>query len=334
MEHDGVVYHVQTEDKGLESPIILSLVYSGGAILASKRSPYQDLIASGFSDEVLAERLKRQHRLICAAIHSGRINDLKKMSSRTGETGALISPLVEDLREPEHIVSESVVADSAQADKVDATPVSNVDPDVILEDETPIPEIEQPIVTNIEDEIVRGFDAEPGIIHDLSIEQEIIVDLASRQRAKEEEALQIEPPAPEEIPDIEPEFLPETEAYTVYDPRRAGDIGLGEGDGIVISLLDDQEFYAGESRMLRVHVTERRGEKEKALANVGVSIKILGTAFRPLIYSVKTERDGVATVSTEIPQFNTGRAAVLIRVTAKESTAELRRVIHPVQTRD
>src|SRR6266581_4015668 len=73
VEHDGVVYHVQTEDKGLDSPLILSLVYSGGAILASKRSPYKDLLASGFSEAVLAERLKRQHRLICAAIHSGRI---------------------------------------------------------------------------------------------------------------------------------------------------------------------------------------------------------------------------------------------------------------------
>ncbi|HEV8203060.1 MAG TPA: hypothetical protein VGP98_02415, partial [Pyrinomonadaceae bacterium] len=85
IEHEGVVYHVQTEDKGLDSPIILSLVYVGGTILASKRSPYQDLIATGFSDEVLAERLKRQHRLICAAINSGRIDDLKKMSGRPKE---------------------------------------------------------------------------------------------------------------------------------------------------------------------------------------------------------------------------------------------------------
>ena len=85
IEHEGTVYHVQTEDKGLDSPIILSLVYVGGTILASKRSPYEDLIATGFSDEVLAERLKRQHRLICAAINSGRIDDLKKMSGRPKE---------------------------------------------------------------------------------------------------------------------------------------------------------------------------------------------------------------------------------------------------------
>jgi hypothetical protein len=78
--HEGVVYHVQTEDKGLETPIILSLVYVGGAILASKRAPYDDLIATGFDEAVLAERIERQHKLICAALHAGRIEDLKRMS--------------------------------------------------------------------------------------------------------------------------------------------------------------------------------------------------------------------------------------------------------------
>jgi hypothetical protein len=80
VEHGGVIYHVQTEDKGLQTPIILSLVYTGGAILASKRAPYNDLIASGFSNEALAERLERQHKLICAAVHAGRIEELKRLS--------------------------------------------------------------------------------------------------------------------------------------------------------------------------------------------------------------------------------------------------------------
>jgi hypothetical protein len=82
VEHDGVVYHVQTEDKGIGAPVILSLVYVGGAILASKRSPYGDLVTSGFDERILVERLQRQHRLICAAIHAGRIEDLKSLSHR------------------------------------------------------------------------------------------------------------------------------------------------------------------------------------------------------------------------------------------------------------
>ena len=82
VEHNGVVYHVQTEDKGLRTPVILSLVYTGGAILASKRSAYDDLIASGFEEKVLVERLERQHKLICAAVHAGRIEELKRMGER------------------------------------------------------------------------------------------------------------------------------------------------------------------------------------------------------------------------------------------------------------
>jgi hypothetical protein len=62
-----------------------------------------------------------------------------------------------------------------------------------------------------------------------------------------------------------------------------------------------------------------------------VSIKILGTTFRPLIYSLKTESDGVASVETQIPEFTSGRAAVLVRAVAKDQAAELRRIIHPAQ---
>jgi hypothetical protein len=82
IEYEGTVYHVQTEDKGLDMPMILSLVYTGGEILASKRSSYEDIIAAGFDENVLADRLHRQHKLICAAILAGRIEDLRRMSER------------------------------------------------------------------------------------------------------------------------------------------------------------------------------------------------------------------------------------------------------------
>jgi len=82
VDYDGVTYHVQTEDKGLQTPMILTLLYVGGAILASKRTPYDDLIASGFNEDVLRKRLERQHKLICAAVHAGRIEELKRMGER------------------------------------------------------------------------------------------------------------------------------------------------------------------------------------------------------------------------------------------------------------
>src|SRR5215510_8911906 len=103
VEYDGVVYHVQTEDNGIDKPFILSLVYVGGEILVSKRAPYDDLIEKGFDDAVLLERLQRQHKLICAAIHAGRIGELKELSHR--DSGKVASPrtgpLVESLPQPE-----------------------------------------------------------------------------------------------------------------------------------------------------------------------------------------------------------------------------------------
>ncbi len=113
VEFDGVVYHVQTEDKGLDTPVILSLVYSGGAILASKRSPYDDLVARGFDEKVLAARLQRQHKLICAAVHAGRIEDLKQLGARQPTPA---TPNVEaDVEKP------SGVAEAAPRDEVART---------------------------------------------------------------------------------------------------------------------------------------------------------------------------------------------------------------------
>ena len=122
IEHDGVVYHVQTEDKGLRTPVILSLVYTGGAILASKRSPYDDLIASGFSQEVLAERLQRQHKLICAAVQSGRIEELRRLGGHGGTPKDLRAPVVSDQAREQGIEAASASStDTGRDEKQSAT---------------------------------------------------------------------------------------------------------------------------------------------------------------------------------------------------------------------
>ncbi|MGB9178159.1 MAG: hypothetical protein WCB68_02850 [Pyrinomonadaceae bacterium] len=115
--HNGVTYHVQTEDKGLDTPLILSLIFVRGEILASKRSHYDDLLARGFNQEVLAERLQRQHKLICAAIHAGRIEDLKRMTQRAAaETRAAQAAEEETKSAP----TETPVQHESQAEREEA----------------------------------------------------------------------------------------------------------------------------------------------------------------------------------------------------------------------
>ncbi len=83
IEFDGIVYHVQTEDKGLSARMIMSLVYNGGTILASKRVAYDDLLTGAYSEKELAEHISRQHKLICAAVRAGRIDELKEMAAKS-----------------------------------------------------------------------------------------------------------------------------------------------------------------------------------------------------------------------------------------------------------
>jgi len=268
IEHEGTVYHVQTEDKGLDSPLILSLVYAGGAILASKRSPYEDLIESGFSEDLLAERLKRQHRLICAAINAGRIEELKRMGAKPGVTESSIAA-----------VSEKGI------------------------------------------ELVTGVDFVATPVHDLTTNTDSTVD----DETIEEQILPTKVETETQLP-----REPQPSAYTVYDPRRevAQDTVQAE-NGTVMTLLDDGPLTAGSTCSIRVLLEDRSRAKEKPVPGADVSVKILGTSFRPQIYSVKTERDGVASVNATLPYFTSGRAAVLVRAEVRDETIELRRVIYP-----
>ena len=251
IEHNGTIYHVQTEDKGLHAPIILSLIYVGGAILASKRSPYDDLIAAGFDQQQLAERLHRQHKLICAAISAGRIEDLKRMQQR----------------EPAQFVTPEAVTPTAPT------------------------AVEPP---------ANGADADGQV---LDVPPSVITDVPA--------VLDAQATAPPEEKAIEPEFIH-------AEPEQA----------IHLSLLEERDFHAGEVVTIRVRVARGPVEERVGVAGATVTVKILGSEFRPMILRSTSDADGVALVHAWLPRFTTGRAAVLIRAVADDCAAELRRVIH------
>ena len=222
VEYDGVVYHVQTEDKGLQTPIILSLVYIGGAILASKRAPYDDLVARGFDQQILVERLQRQHKLICAAVHAGRIEDLKRMSARDASATA-----------------PAARAKTSRADQV---------------------------------------------------------------RESDEEAPQTDPSS--NAPDLDDAPL-------------------------TLKLINEPELRGGKSVLLRLLVTRLAKRGRIPAASVKLVLKILGTTFATNAIDSLTDDRGMAAISVSLPEFRTGRAAILVQAEDNGVTAELRRIILP-----
>src|SRR5688500_3293954 len=84
IRHNEVVFHVQTEDKGLANPYIESLVYVGGQVLASKRANYADLLAEGKVEKDIVALMDHQHRTMIAAIKHGKL-DAKLQSLIAGK---------------------------------------------------------------------------------------------------------------------------------------------------------------------------------------------------------------------------------------------------------
>lgn len=258
IEYDGVTYHVQTEDKGLESPLILSLVYSGGAILASKRAPYDDLIAAGFDEQTLVERLQRQHKLICAAINAGRLEDLKKMSGRAA------SPTAQQRRT------------------------------------TPTPTIQIPVQTQTPAADIAAVKNEPVPV-----------------------------PQPEGLASPPFELSGTTETHTDAPVKAVEARAEALGRVLHLGLLEERELRGGEFVTLRVRLSRGTEESRDAVSDATITLKILGTTFRPVISSARTDQDGIAIVFAALPRFSTGRAAILIRATADGEEAEMRRIVHP-----
>ena len=70
-KYRGETYHVQTEDNGVGNPVVVSLLYHKGAILASRRTPYQDLVGKpGFEQELMG-LMKSQHKDLMRALLAG-----------------------------------------------------------------------------------------------------------------------------------------------------------------------------------------------------------------------------------------------------------------------
>ena len=74
--YQGEVYHIQTEDSGMLSPNIVTLLYQGGTILASKKTSYADIAKVDNLEQVVEELMKEQHRNMLRGLKSGEFDEV------------------------------------------------------------------------------------------------------------------------------------------------------------------------------------------------------------------------------------------------------------------
>ncbi len=107
IKHSEKVYHIQTEDKGIQNPYIESLVYVGGEILASKKTSYAEQVKTGVDEKWIASLMEQQHRTMIAAIKRGRF-DAPADPTKTTPRPTVSAPA------PANAVAATVEADSEE----------------------------------------------------------------------------------------------------------------------------------------------------------------------------------------------------------------------------
>lgn len=354
IEHEGVTYHVQTEDKGLETPLILSLVYNRGTILASKRVTYDDLLAAGFDEKALAERLQKQHKTICAAVRAGRIEELKLMTAKdSARQKAQRIETKPPVVKAEPITQQIVVSENNIY--VTNPPLApKIEPKIQINRAAP-PAISSAPPSSPPTAAANPKTTANGAPPNFSVTgARKLADLIDQAKAQTENPAErvIQPiktaAAPPEkiIPKPRQELVLPIKSRVYEGELITGNFEIIEEEPIIeavqiltdfgkpeapktdklqIEFMTETVFKGGDRKTVSIFV--HRGGQNKGAPSAQIMVKVLGSSFRPLIFHAKTDSNGVATVHLQLPHFRSGRAAILVRAISGSEEAELRRVV-------
>lgn len=99
------VYHIQTEDSGQSNPMIVTLLYSKGAILASQKTSYAHILAEPDYKDRVREIMKAQHKAMLKGLLAGKYTGehtekeeiisqaVKEEENKIAETQAVEAPV-------------------------------------------------------------------------------------------------------------------------------------------------------------------------------------------------------------------------------------------------
>jgi|SRR5882724_8820433 len=291
------VYHVQTENIAGQQQVE-SLIFAGGEILAAKRTSYVDPV-SPLQPAEIAAFLHHQHQVITSVIKSGFIEELHHR---------------ETVKELERLVN------------IDGPTISK--PKKVAKKKRkkkPEPKPEPPINLSLMDEVFGKIDPRPAHgrrpIGSSTIE---MTEQLAKLRGQLSEYLA--PP-----PDDEEEFIMiGAEEGEVDETDDGSDDESGEEDAVDLTpvaklqlhIYGKDEFYAGDNRPLQIVVKSETNPFP--IKNAEVTVKLVGTAFRPMLWKQITGADGLAAFDVNIPPFTAGTAAFIIDAIAAEGECQER----------
>ena len=293
VKHAERVYHVQTEDRGIANPIVESLVYVGGEILLSKKSPYQDLVTGDRVDEkALREMMDLQHRRVIEAVRRGRL-DKGKIGEAPADWADDTLPSV-----PEHVSPAALAAVHAilaqPSEPLPGAPKAA----------SPVPAAPKPVSP-------PGGVRSPVPPPSLPLQKPAS---GAAPAAKVPSGAQMKPPRPgsgmRSLDQVIVDYLASEAA----------------SEHLELALTSDAELISGGRVNLTLKTTTSL--TEKPLAGVHVSIRVVSTVRGPqVLFRGVTGADGTVTSACALPDIGTGNAALIIAASSPLGNNEIKQLI-------
>ena len=101
IKHKGKVYHVQTEDSGVNNPHIITHLFVGGNILATKKSSYADITQTPNISELVREMMEEQHKEMLRNLINGVYDNVGNRNSTSYQPGEIHTQPKKPEPEPE-----------------------------------------------------------------------------------------------------------------------------------------------------------------------------------------------------------------------------------------
>jgi hypothetical protein len=288
VRHGEVVYHVQTEDKGISNPFIESLVYVGGQVLASKRASYAEMIAEGKEEKDIVALMDHQHRTMIAAIRHGKLDAKFAALAASRQTG-------------QHAVIGASSPTSGQP------LVGRMLPPTIAMPVPPPPSVR----IDGGETVARG-----------GVSSETLARPSTGAVASLTPDTPLEPIPPVMARPARPTGPERTLDQVILEYLTSE----ADQEQLVLLLEEERDLVLGARATLVLRASSSKSGQ--AVAGTQISVRMISTVVEPRVLAVgRTDDRGVLALGFDIPQVGRGTSALIINAVSSIGRAELKHLL-------
>jgi len=298
VRHGEVVFHVQTEDKGLGNPFIESLVYVGGQVLASKRASYAELIAEGKDDKEIVALMDHQHRTMIAAIRHGKLDGKLAALVAGRQTGQM--PVIK----PTGQMPVVPRPDGPSTSRMPVLPASAPPP-------APAMPAIQPAIQEVSidsgETVARGGVSSETLARPAAAAAALTPDTPM-------EPFAVRPPRP---------AAPERTLDQVILEYLTSE---ADQEQLVLLLEEERDLALGRRATLVLRASSSKSGQ--AIAGTQISVRMISTAAEPrVLANGRTDDQGILSLGFDIPEVGRGTSALIINAVSPIGRAELKHLL-------